>query len=112
MITSIDDLDPILSKEEAPVPSRDFVAQVMAAVQQAAGEPPPLRFPWRRFALGIVACAVWAFAGVEVLPGLALLLGDPLSPFIRPDSPLLVGIAAAGVAGLAMLLMARNGARG
>ena len=112
MNTSNDDLDRILSREDAPVPSRDFVAQVMAAVRQAAEEPPPLRFPWRRFALGIVACIVWALAGVEVLPRLALLLGDPLPPFIRLDPPLLAGIAAAGVAGLATLLMERKGARG
>ena len=48
----MDDLDRILASEDPLVPSRGFTARVMEAVDAAATEPPPLPFPWARFAIG------------------------------------------------------------
>src|SRR5262245_59050096 len=50
------DRDPRLASESELEPSSGFVASVMEAVREAAAEPPPLPFPWRRFVTGIVLC--------------------------------------------------------
>jgi hypothetical protein len=47
----MDDLDGLLSNDDTLVPSSGFASSVMEAVQHAADEPPPLRFPWWRFSV-------------------------------------------------------------
>jgi hypothetical protein len=39
----------------------------MEAIEVAATEPPPLPFPWRLFAGGLLGCAVWAASCVWLL---------------------------------------------
>ena len=56
--TDLDRLDQILSSDEVLIPSSGFAAGVMEAVREAAGEPPPLPFPWLRFVAGLFACGV------------------------------------------------------
>jgi hypothetical protein len=63
----MDDLDRMLMSEEAMVPSNGFAGGVMDAVRAAATEPPPLPFPWARFLVGVLACAVAVLAGSVVL---------------------------------------------
>lgn len=65
----IDELDRLLSSEDMLEPSSGFVAATMAAVQQAATEPPPLPFPWGRLVGGMVVCGGLMGAG-------ALLAGE------------------------------------
>ena len=43
-----DDLDRLLSQDEALVPSSGFAAGVMLAVAREASEPRALAFPWLR----------------------------------------------------------------
>ena len=62
-----DDLDLILAAREPIEASRDFAARTMAAVQRAAAEPPPRRFPWWRFAAGLVASGAMAGAGALLM---------------------------------------------
>lgn len=80
----MDELDRMLAADDQLVPSRGFTARVMEAVDTAATEPPPLPFPWARFAIGVGAClacgASWAWAldsvdAVAVLEGLDMLPG-------------------------------------
>jgi hypothetical protein len=53
-----DDLDRVLSSEPAIEPSSRFMHSVMAAVEDAAVEPPPIPFPWWRALPGIVVTVV------------------------------------------------------
>ena len=57
-----DELDRVLSREPEIEPSQVFARSVMAAVNRAAAEPPPIPFPWRRalpgMVLAIVLCAL------------------------------------------------------
>jgi len=53
-----DDLDCILSREEAIAPSARFVASVMVAVRRENSTPAPLSFPWKRALPGIAAAIV------------------------------------------------------
>lgn len=59
------DLDRILLLEEPLTPSSGFAAAVMESVREAAAEPPPLAFPWARFAAGAIACV----AGAAIVAG-------------------------------------------
>ena len=63
----MDDLDRALTEDDALVPSSGFAARVMEAVQDDAAEPPPLAFPWRPFAIGVVACLVWAASTIQLM---------------------------------------------
>jgi hypothetical protein len=53
-----DELDEILRSDEAIEPSPGFVSAVMRTVYRESAEPPPLRFPWSRFGVGVAACAL------------------------------------------------------
>jgi len=65
----VDELDRILASEDGLEPSSGFASAVMAEVRRQAAEPPPLRFPWVRFALGLSSCVAMAgLAGVVILP--------------------------------------------
>jgi hypothetical protein len=50
-----DELDRILSEEQAILPSSEFTASVMAAVLRESSVPVPIAFPWRRVLPGLVA---------------------------------------------------------
>jgi hypothetical protein len=76
----MDDLERLLSSDDALVPSSGFASSVMEAVQRAADEPPPLRFPWWRFIVGVVGCVVWAGAAIGVLGDLEL--APPTEPLL------------------------------
>ena len=92
----MDDLERLLSKDDALVPSSGFASSVMDAVQRAADEPPPLRFPWWRFIVGVVGCVVWAGAAINMLGEL------DLAP---PTEPLLsLAVAGASVAQWALAI--------
>ena len=56
----MNELDRILAADDSVTPSSGFAARVMTAVDAAAAEEPPLPFPWRPFALGILACVAVA----------------------------------------------------
>jgi hypothetical protein len=58
----------ILSSEEEILPSSGFVAAVMARVQDEAGAPPPIPFPWMRVLPGFALVAgVIGWVGVEAM---------------------------------------------
>ena len=63
-----DELDRILSNEEAIIPSSGFVGSVMDDVRREAAAPPPIPFPWTRALPGIAAmgCAL-ATLGVAMV---------------------------------------------
>ena len=63
-----DELDRILSEDAGPGPSPEFSAIVMAAIRREADTPPPLPFPWRRFAPGFAISVVLAIAAGASLP--------------------------------------------
>ena len=105
------DLESILASDDSLEPSSGFARGVMEAVGRQAAEPPPMRFPWRRFALGIAACLVSAAAGAEVLGKAAPALAALAAPF-APAAPLLACGALAAAAGLALARLPRALARG
>jgi hypothetical protein len=85
-----DELEHILSAADGLEPSAGFARDVMGAVRRQAEEPPPLPFPWGRFALGVVACLTAAAAGAALWPRIESVLpalAAPLAPFaaVAPD---------------------------
>jgi hypothetical protein len=52
-----DEIDRILSTEDALVPSSGFLASVMERVREEAAAPAPISFPWKRALPGIVVVA-------------------------------------------------------
>jgi hypothetical protein len=63
----MDQLDRILADDEPLVPSSRFAERVMEAVHEAAAAPPPLPFPWRRFALGIASSVAGMASGAALV---------------------------------------------
>jgi hypothetical protein len=49
------ELDRILAGDKALVPSREFTASVMTAVERHLSAPAAMSFPWRRMFAGLVA---------------------------------------------------------
>ena len=78
-----DELDRILSRslaEEEIVPSSGFTAAVMEAVQREATAPPPIPFPWKRAAVGLLAAGltlVWVL--IEIVSKLIHEVATPQS---------------------------------
>jgi len=66
---SNDELDRILSKQDAIQPSSGFAASVMETVRSEASAPPPIPFPWKR-ALPVLLLAGIVLASV-VIAGVA-----------------------------------------
>ena len=62
-----DDIDRILESEAPLEPSSGFTTGVLERVRQEAAEPPPMPFPWGRFAIGLVACGVAAAAATVLV---------------------------------------------
>jgi hypothetical protein len=53
-----DPVDRILSREDDILPSSGFVSSVMEVVRQEAATPPPIPFPWKWAAPGLIALGV------------------------------------------------------
>jgi hypothetical protein len=53
----MDEIDRILSSEEAVAPTAGFASRVMAGVRTEGAAPSPLPFPWLRLAVGLGLCA-------------------------------------------------------
>jgi hypothetical protein len=110
-LNDLGDLDRILSAEEPLAPSSGFAAAVMESVREAAIEPPPLPFPWTRFAAGVIACGVCAASGAALAVSTdwsavsaALGLTEPL----RTGAPELGYAAVALLASFAVLRLQRT----
>jgi len=62
-----DPVDRILSREDDILPSSGFVCSVMEAVRQEAATPPPIPFPWKWAAPGLIALVVALIALVSLI---------------------------------------------
>jgi len=62
-----DDLDRVLSESREVRPSEGFTDSVMARVRVEAKAPPPLAFPWKRVAPGLVTCVVLTIVAVGIV---------------------------------------------
>src|SRR5262249_46858693 len=62
-----DELDRILRSEDLLEPSSGFATNVMDAVRRQLAEPLAPRFPWIRFASGLLAGGVMALTGTILL---------------------------------------------
>jgi hypothetical protein len=51
-----DEIDRVLSSEDAVVPSSGFASSVMEAVKRESKAPPPIPFPWKRALPGLIYC--------------------------------------------------------
>jgi len=108
MAQEMNDLDRALSDDDPLVPSSGFAARVMDAVQDAQGEPPPLAFPWRPFAIGLVACLVWAASLISITNRLDRgLLREVAAPF-ADAGPLPMYAAAVALATLIVVGVQRR----
>ena len=103
MSHEMDDLDRALTDDDPLVPSSGFAARVMDSVQDAETEPPPLAFPWRRFAIGLVACVVWAASVISMMNRMdAGLLREVAGLFVDAGPMLLYAAAATAVTLIAL----------
>jgi hypothetical protein len=106
-----DDLDRVLLTEEPLAPSSGFAAAVMDSVHAAAAAPPPLPFPWARFAAGVIACGVWAAAGAVLIATIdfsALAIVSETAEPLRAAAPEIGYAAAAAVACFTLLGLQRR----
>jgi hypothetical protein len=105
-----DELDRILSSEDAIAPSSGFTANVLAAVRMPQAEPVARHFPWLRFGAGVAASGLMAGAGAILLDRSAPALAALAPPFaaVTPQFPL---AAAATVLSLAIAVVPRLLAR-
>jgi hypothetical protein len=93
-----EDIDRILSSDDMLEPASGFVSNVMDRVVHHADEPPPQRFPWLRFAFGIISCLIVAASGTILAPRLEQsLIGlfAPLASLSRIEPELAYAAAAA-----------------
>jgi hypothetical protein len=84
-----------LLSPDAPLrPSSGFTASVMDRVRETAAQPPPLAFPWTRFATGVTACLACSALGTAVIvnTNVVLAIAEPLEA-AAPE----IGFAAAAV---------------
>lgn len=85
----MDDIDRILASDGAVAPSARFAADVMDTIAVVAAEPPPLPFPWGRFAAGVLACTACAASGVWLIDGVGpSVLSDVLTPLAHVKNEL------------------------
>lgn len=112
MQSEFDDIDRLMTADDTIVPSSGFASEVLAAVRASVESPPPPRFPWGRFSLGIGTCLLWAAAGLTVLGGVDLSL-PPIVGFGRVgDTAHLLQLAAVvAIATLAVLRTALPASR-
>jgi len=107
-----DEIDHLLSREEAILPSSGFATSVMDALRREAAAPPPIPFPWRRVLPGLVA---GGFALALVLVEIVLVIaqaGKTTAPQSSMSLPSLIpplfhgGIESAALWTVLALLMA------
>jgi hypothetical protein len=72
-----DELERLLSGEQAIIPSSGFAASVMDAVRREEAVPPPIPFPWKRAlpglcAMGLVLVSVVVISIILWLRGIAV----------------------------------------
>jgi len=84
-----DDLDRILSTEQALLPSSGFLASVMDAVGTEAAAPPPIPFPWKRALPGLAVAALALLAALAV--GISVLLQGSAAQPVPPDLSSAIG---------------------
>jgi hypothetical protein len=62
-----DDIGRVLSGRDGVASSSGFAASVMDALEQEAGTPPPIPFPWARVLPGFIYCVggIAVFANAE-----------------------------------------------
>jgi hypothetical protein len=104
-----DDLDRILASDDSIEPSSGFASGVMDAVRRQAAEPPPIPFPWARFALGLAACVALAATGAVLLvraEPVLLAVAATFSP-LTTAGPELVYAAIAVIGSLALARLPR-----
>jgi hypothetical protein len=99
-----DPLDRILSQDDSLEPSSGFGASVMAAVRRQADEPPPIPFPWIRFAVGLVACVALGAAGARLLERIEPAPFPALSALSASLAPLASALPIFGWAAAAVVL--------
>jgi hypothetical protein len=92
----MDELDRILLSDKEATPRAGFAASVMRAVRQYASAGPPLRFPWSRFVLGLLAgpACILCVPAIRGTGGEYLARAISWEPVIRqiPPSSVLWGI--------------------
>lgn len=104
-----EEIDRALAAEEEIVPSSGFSRAVMAAVKKEAGVPPPIPFPWKRLAPGILlglaplAALLWVPdpEGAPI-PWLSSIAGRAVHLAAALELPLLLGVAALTLAGVSL----------
>jgi hypothetical protein len=85
MQPEMDDLDRALTDDDTLVPSSGFAARVMDGVHDLS-DPAPIAFPWRPFAIGVVACLVWAASAIQLLTRLdRTFVRDIAGRFVEAD---------------------------
>lgn len=99
----MDDLDRILAAGDGIEPSSGFADAVKAAIASDV-EARALRFPWGRWAIGLVACLVLAAAGTMLLLPALQATRNALQPILAASAPLAyAGLAVAASAAVALL---------
>lgn len=91
-LTSNDEIDQILSRDDEILPSSGFAVSVMEAVRREAAAPPPIPFPWMRALPGMVvggfALVLALVAGVGAVIQSA---GASATPQVSAASPSVLG---------------------
>jgi len=83
-----EDLDQILLSDEDITPSDGFTASVMEAVRRDLTRESPIRFPWGRFAAGLIGSFLCTALSVAVLSSVL-----PPTPEPRVQTPQGSGVA-------------------
>jgi hypothetical protein len=103
----LEDLERILLSEEPLTPSSGFAAAVMETVSEAAAEPPPVAFPWMRFAAGAIVCVAGAAAGAAATASVDWSAVGEAGASLRAAAPELGYAALAVLASLAIVRVPR-----
>jgi hypothetical protein len=104
----MDELDRILSEEQAVSPPSGFAQRVMAVVMQEASAPPPIPFPWRHTlatlaAMIAVLIALWLFWPIVSSSPLVRRSADLQRSIARIDPALLAWCSSLGAAVIGLL---------
>ena len=92
-----DELDSILASDVPVKPSPSFSRTVMAAVQRASVESPPVPFPWIRFTLGVLSSGIAAAAGLAAAPSVNVTVPSVLPEIICAAVAILAGFGIAAM---------------
>ena len=104
----MDDLDRILTGADDIRPSAGFTEAVKAAIVLAADRP-PLRVPWGRWAIGLIACLMLAAGGSVLVQPAVQAIGSALQPLAASSTAL--AWAAGAIAGSAAVALLPSGRR-